>query len=139
VEKAATPSGLISVSSVTLDPDETLAELDADVRRSSARAAQMPAFEAAVAAARGTARSRAGDILVEVDANGRVTSLRLTEQALRRGAPSLERDLLSTIRSAERDVRAHTLAAVADLLGADDPLLAQLADHDLTTLPGAPR
>jgi hypothetical protein len=111
---------------VSLDPDETLAQIDADVRRSEERAAKMPAFEAAVANARGKALSPARDIVVQVDSAGRVIDLRISQPALARGAQRLTYDLLATIREAEADVRAKTLAAVGDLLGADDPVVEQL-------------
>ena len=110
-----------------LDPDEALAQVDADVRRSDARAAQMPAFEAAITGARGRAASKNRDIVVQVDSAGRVIDLRITDAALSRGAQRLSYELLTTIRAAEEDVQAKTLAAVSDLLGADDPIVAQLA------------
>lgn len=108
------------------DPDESLAQIEADVRRSEQRAAQMPAFEAAVAAVRGVGRSRGRDIRVEVDASGHVVDLRLGESALNRGAERLSRDIVATIRDAESDARAQTVHAVTALLGADDPIVAQL-------------
>ncbi|WP_295789531.1 hypothetical protein [uncultured Microbacterium sp.] len=111
-----------------LDPEDAFAQVEADVRRAESRAAQMPAFEAAVAAARGTGRSRTRDIVVQVDAAGRVVDLRLSEPALARGASRLAADLLATIRVAEADAHRATLDAVSDLLGADDPIVAQLRD-----------
>jgi DNA-binding protein YbaB len=114
------------ISSVYLDPDEALAQVEADVRRSDARAAQMPAFEAAIAQVRGKASSKNRDIIVQVDSAGRVVELRLTDHALSRGAQRLSYELMATIRDAEADVQQKTLAAVSDLLGADDPIVAQL-------------
>lgn len=113
---------------MSLDPEDAFAQVEADVRRAEIRAAQMPAFEAAVAAARGTGRSRTRDIVVQVDAAGRVVDLRLSEAALTRGASRLAADLLATIRDAEADAHRATLRAVSDLLGADDPIVAQLRD-----------
>lgn len=109
-----------------LDPDEALAQVEADVRRSDARAAQMPAFEAAIAEARGKAYSKNRDIIVHVDGAGRVVELRITDHALARGAQRLTHELLATIREAEADVQKKTLAAVGELLGDDDPIVAQL-------------
>lgn len=86
----------------------------------------MPAFEAALANARGKASSPSRDILVQVDSTGRVVDLRLTEAALARGAKRLTHELLATIRSAEEDARTSTLRAVGDLLGDDDPIVEQL-------------
>lgn len=109
-----------------LDPDDALAQVEADVRRSNARAAQMPAFEATVAQARGRASSKDRDIIVQVDAAGRVIDLRITDHALSRGGQRLGYELLATIREAEADVQRKTLSAVSDLLGSDDPIVAQL-------------
>lgn len=111
-----------------LDPDEALAQVEADVSRSDARAAQMPAFEAAVAEARGKAYSKERDIIVHVDSTGRIVELRITDHALARGAQRLTHELLATIRDAEADAQRKTLAAVSDLLGDDDPIVAQLRD-----------
>lgn len=121
---------------MSLDPEESFAQVEADVRRAEARAAQMPAFEAAVASVRGTGRSRGRDVVVHVDSGGRVVDLRLSEAALARGAQRLAAEVLATIRWAEADARESTLRAVADLLGDDDPIVAQLRAED--TLTAAP-
>lgn len=113
-----------------LDPEESFAQVEADVRRAELRAAQMPAFEAAVDGVRGTGRSRGRDIVAQVDSAGRVVDLRLSEAALARGAGRLATEILSTIRQAEADARESTLRAVSDLLGADDPIVAQLRDAE---------
>jgi len=113
-----------------LDPEESFAQVEADVRRAELRAAQMPAFEAAVDGVRGTGRSRGRDIGAQVDSAGRVVDLRLSEAALARGAQRLATEILSTIRQAEADARESTLRAVSDLLGADDPIVAQLRDAE---------
>ncbi|KQM37117.1 MULTISPECIES: YbaB/EbfC family nucleoid-associated protein [Microbacterium] len=113
-----------------LDPEESFAQVEADVRRAELRAAQMPAFEATVASVRGTGRSRGRDVIAQVDSGGRVVDLRLSEAALARGAQRLSAEILSTIRHAEADARESTLRAVSELLGADDPIVAQLRDTE---------
>jgi hypothetical protein len=113
---------------VYLDPDEALAQVEDDVRRSDERAAKMPAFEAAVAAVRGKAVSPTGDIVVVVDSAGRVLELRVTDHALKRGGSRVSHDLLTTIRAAEATAQKATLQAVSDLLGSDDPITTQLTD-----------
>jgi len=110
-----------------MNADESLAQVEADVRRAEARAAQMPAFEAAVAAVRGVGRSRGRDIVVEVDSVGRVTDLRLSEHALARGPQRLSHEIVTAIRDAEAAAQAATLRVVGELLGGDDPIVAQLA------------
>lgn len=111
-----------------LDPDDALAQVEADVRRSDARAAQMPAFESAIARARGKASSKDRDITVQVDAAGRVIDLRISDHALSRGGQRLGYEVLATIREAEADVQRQTLSAVTELLGTDDPIVAQLKE-----------
>jgi hypothetical protein len=111
---------------VSLDPDESLAAVAADARRSEQRAAQMPAFEAALAQVRGEAASPRRDIRVEVDSTGRVVGLRIAEPALSRGAQRLSQEVLTVIRAAEADARRATLESVERLLGADDPITRQL-------------
>lgn len=111
---------------MSLSPDESLAQIEADVRRSEERASRFPAFETAIAQARGRGVSAGRDIVVSVDSTGRVVDLQLSEQALARGARRLTHELLATIRAAESDVRAATLDAAETLLGADDPLVEQL-------------
>ncbi len=95
----------------------------------------MPAFEATVAGVRGTGRSRGRDVIAQVDSAGRVVDLRVSEAALARGAQRLSTEILATIRQAEADARESTLRAVADLLGADDPIVAQLRDADAPASP----
>lgn len=92
----------------------------------------MPAFEAALAGIRGSASSPGRDIRVEVDSAGRVLELRLSEQALGRGAQRLAVEVLSVIRAAESDSRQSTLAAVSALLGEDDPVVQQLRNPEAT-------
>jgi len=111
---------------VSLDPDESLAQVEADVRRSDQRAAQMPAFEALVASVRGEAFSAARDLHVQVDSTGRVVALRIADSALARGARRLSQDLLAVIRAAEGDAQRATIEAVTGLLGPDDPIIEQL-------------
>lgn len=86
----------------------------------------MPAFEAALAQARGDAVSPRRDIHVQVDSTGRVVSLTIAEAALGRGARRLSQDLVTVIRAAEADARRTTLESVERLLGADDPITQQL-------------
>jgi DNA-binding protein YbaB len=111
---------------VPLDPDDSLAQIEADVRLIQTRAQMMPTFEKAVAQVRGKAASAGRDIRVEVDSGGRVLDLRVSESALAGGAQRLSHELLAVIRAAESDATKATLDAVGALLGADDPIVAQL-------------
>ncbi|MBZ4487197.1 hypothetical protein LQ938_00060 [Microbacterium sp. cx-55] len=116
----------MSFDDVYADPDEVLARVEADARRSEERAAKMPAFEAALAQVRGEAVSPRRDIRLEVDSTGRVTALRISEPALGRGAQRLSHEILGLIRAAEADSRRATLESVEQLLGPDDPITRQL-------------
>lgn len=111
---------------VPLDPEESLAQIEVDVRLSETRAQMMPAFELAVAQVRGRAASAGRDIRVEVDSGGRVLGLVVSESALAHGARRLSRELLAVIRAAESDATKATLDAVGALLGDEDPIVEQL-------------
>ncbi len=113
-----------------VDPSESIAQVERDARLSAERAAKMPAFEAAVAAVRGSAWSPARDVYAQVDSTGRLETLRLADTALARGANRLANDILAVIVAAEKDAHAATVDAVADLLGADDPITEQLRSTD---------
>lgn len=114
-----------------LTPEESLAQIEQDVRLSNERAAKMPAFEAAVTAVRGTAWSQARDVYVQVDSAGRVQTLRLADTALARGGTRLAKDILAVIMAAEKNAQSATIDAVAELLGADDPITQQLRSPDV--------
>jgi vacuolar-type H+-ATPase subunit E/Vma4 len=108
------------------DADSTIAEVEDQIRLSEERAARMPAFESALAEIRGAATSKARDVRAEVDVNGRVVSLELTEQALQVGARRLAREILTTIGAAESQAKLQAVKNVATLLGDDDPITLQL-------------
>jgi DNA-binding protein YbaB len=108
------------------DADETIARVEDQLRVTEDRAARMPAFQAEIDAIRGAATSRARDVRVEVDANGRVTALELTEQALTGGARRLSREILATIAAAEIQAKEQAVRSVGTLLGQDDPITLQL-------------
>jgi hypothetical protein len=108
------------------DADETIAEVERQVELSNERAAKMPAFEAELDAVRGVATSRARDVRAEVDVNGRLVGLELTEQALSSGARRLSREILATIAAAEKKAKVEAVRSVAQLLGEDDPITVQL-------------
>jgi hypothetical protein len=108
------------------DADSTIAEVEDQIRLSEERAARMPAFEAALDAIRGAATSKARDVRAEVDVNGRVVSLELTEQALQVGARRLAREILATIGAAETQAKLQAVKNVGVLLGDDDPITLQL-------------
>jgi hypothetical protein len=94
------------------DAEETIAQVEADARLTQERADKMPAFQAAMAEVRGSAYSAAKDVFVEVDATGRVTGLRLGDQAV--------------IAVAQDDVQEKALRRVSRLLGDDDPIVSEL-------------
>jgi YbaB/EbfC DNA-binding family len=108
------------------DAEETIAQVEADARLTQERADKMPAFQAAMAEVRGSAYSAAKDVFVEVDATGRVTGLRLGDQAVARGARRLTQEILAVIAVAQDDVQEKALRRVSRLLGDDDPIVSEL-------------
>jgi hypothetical protein len=109
-----------------LSADETIAQVEEEVRLDDERAARMPAFTAEIDAVRGVATSRARDVKVEVDASGRITGLELTEQALAGGARRLAREILATATAAEIQAKQQAVQSVGRLLGEHDPITEQL-------------
>lgn len=88
--------------------------------------------------------SRQKHIAVEVDSNGILTLLDITDAALARGGRSLSRELMDLTAKATIQVRGRTLAITTELLGEDDPIVlltaAQLdTDRDETPEQGGVR
>ncbi|TPW76739.1 hypothetical protein [Schumannella sp. 10F1B-5-1] len=110
-----------------LSADEVIDQIHDDVQANDERAARMPAFTAAVEAARGVATSTNRDIRVEADSTGHVTAIDISESALSGGARRLSREILQTIGAAEIAAKRQAVQGVAALLGDDDPITLQLA------------
>ena len=108
------------------DADSTIAEVEDQIRLTEERAARMPAFETEIASVRGAATSKARDVRAEVDVNGRLTKLELTEQALAAGPRRLAKEILATIGAAEVQAKLQAVRSVGTLLGDDDPITVQL-------------
>jgi DNA-binding protein YbaB len=112
------------------EPDEVLARIDDDVRRVQQRAAILATLQQTVDGIRGTARSDQHDVTVEVDSSGRVTDLRIEDQAFQRGGRQLSGEILALIRAALRSAREQALAATAELVGEDDPMIGVIRAED---------
>lgn len=116
------------VSSVPIsdDPDAMIAGIEDDVRRVRDRAERMGELAAASESVRGSAASQGRDLVVEVEASGRVTKLQISNQALSRGGTRIGSDLMDLLGQAHQDAQAQVLHAAIGALGDDDPLLAML-------------
>ncbi|ACU38076.1 YbaB/EbfC family nucleoid-associated protein [Actinosynnema pretiosum subsp. pretiosum] len=66
-----------------------------------------------------TRRSPDGAVTVTVDSGGNVTALDLGEAALRKRAPELSAEIMSTMRAAQAQLAARMQEAVAPILGGD--------------------
>jgi hypothetical protein len=109
------------------EPDDVIARIADDIQRVQQRAEALPKLQAAVDAVRETARGDRRDLLVEVDASGRLTRLEIDDDAVAdRGGRAVSAEILGLIEKATRGARAKTLAATEQLLGAGDPIAAKL-------------
>lgn len=106
-------------------PDEAVSGVNDDVQRVQDRAEQLGVLAASSARVRGAAVSRGRDLVVEVDASGRVTKLQIANQALSRGGTRIGSELMDLLRLAHQDAQAQVLHAATALLG-EDPVLDML-------------
>lgn len=102
--------------------EETLERIRSDIERAEARAAALPLLQEAVGQIRERAISRQRDIAVDVDANGQLAGLDITDAALARGGRAIAADVLQLISKATLLVRERALEVTVELLGEDDPI-----------------
>jgi DNA-binding protein YbaB len=119
------------------EPDEVLARIDDDVRRVQQRAAALAELQRSVDGIRGVARSDQHDVTVEVDSSGRVTDLRIEDQAFQRGGQQLSGEILALIAAALRSAREQALAVTTELLGEDDPMIGVIRAEDESAAAGS--
>ena len=104
-------------------PEDSLARVEDDVRRAQARAAVLPRLQEEVAGVRARVLSRRRDIAVEVDSNGVLVGLEISDAAVARGGRAVSGEVMDLFARATREVRERTLAITEELLGADDPIV----------------
>lgn len=101
---------------------ETLERIRSDIERAEARAAALPLLQETVGQIRERAISRQRDIAVDVDANGQLAGLDITDAALARGGRAIAADVLQLISKATLLVRERALEVTVELLGEEDPI-----------------
>lgn len=102
--------------------EETLERIRSDIERAEARAAALPLLQETVGQIRERAISRQRDIAVDVDANGQLAGLDITDAALARGGRAIAADVLQLISKATLLVRERALEVTVELLGEEDPI-----------------
>ncbi|PTT20562.1 hypothetical protein DBR36_05635 [Microbacterium sp. HMWF026] len=109
--------------------DEAIARVEDDVRRAQQRAERYPALQASIDAVRGSAVSIRRDLSVEVDAGGVLRDLRIADAALYCCKQQAASEILELVAKATRTARAKTLEATTEIMGADDPIVATIAQQ----------
>lgn len=107
-------------------PDEAIARVNDDVRRAENRAASLSRVQGAIAELRGVAKSRAGDVRVEVDTSGALKDLEVSDTALDRGGRELAGEVLRLVAMATVDVQRRMLELTIEVMGDEDPIVRTL-------------
>lgn len=108
------------------EPDDVIARIADDIERVQRRAEALPRLQAAVDAVRATARGERRDLLVEVDAAGRLTRIEIDDAAFERGGRQVSAEVLALVDKATASARTATQQETERLLGADDPIAAKM-------------
>lgn len=108
------------------DPDAALAKVQQDVRAAQERAVRAEQVRAEIDAVRGRGRSPRGEVVVEVDASGRLHDVVLTDAAMALRADELSRHIVEAARSAQREAGGRAVAVMSEAFGDDSPLTEHL-------------
>ena len=108
------------------DADGALKKIDRDVEMAQARAKQAADAQGAMAAVRGKARSKDGDVAAEVDSNGVLTDLKLTDEALEDQPEDLARSIREVVREAQSDAGKQTMLIADNAFGEGSPVSARM-------------
>jgi DNA-binding protein YbaB len=114
------------------------AQIRAQVEAARARRDAVHALSGKVASTSATIRSSRGDVTVTADPTGRISKVRLSEDAMDLRPDDLSRLLTETIADAQRAASAAALQEAEQLLGADDGFVAQLRNDIDKRFPTAP-
>ncbi|ATE55478.1 YbaB/EbfC family nucleoid-associated protein [Actinosynnema pretiosum] len=101
---------------VTGDPDALMRGWDQQIQNSLRQADQLTRVARELSVTR---RSPDGAVTVTVDSGGNVIALDLGDAALRKRAPELSAEILSTMRAAQSQLAARMQEAVTPILGGD--------------------
>ena len=108
------------------DAHDALAKIQRDIEQAQERAKRAALAQGEIALVRGTARSPHGDVTAEVDANGLLTDLQLTDEALEEHPDDLARSIRDVVRDAQRDAGKRTMVIADDAFGEGSPVTAHL-------------
>jgi hypothetical protein len=114
------------VTQTPLDPDELIALVERQAAEAQERAVVAQRFAADVASLRSESRSPNGEVMLDVDTSGRLTSLRLADSALELSAADLSALILATAATAQKRVARAAVALSEEVFGPDDGVVGQL-------------
>jgi DNA-binding protein YbaB len=119
------------VRSVTAsyDADSASKKIDRDVEMAQERAKQAAEAQVAMAKVRGKARTKNGEVAAEVDSNGVLTDLKLTDEALEDHPDDLARSIRDMVREAQRDAGKQTMLIADNAFGEGSPVSARMRDE----------
>lgn len=106
--------------------EQARVQLREQIAESHQRRAALRETAASVRGATGSARSRDGSISVTASADGSITDITLTDDALEDDATNLANELKVTVTAAQRAALEQAAAVSGAGLGDDHPLVADL-------------
>lgn len=127
---------------------QILATVEAQTREAEERPARVDAWRDDVLATRGRGTAAAGRVVAEVDLQGVLTGLAVSDRVSQRGGRESSRAILAAVTAAHEDVRSRVAQSSAAMWGADSATTGALnaevvADNPLLhdpsdTPPGTP-
>lgn len=100
---------------------EILAKVEAQTRAAEARPAQVGAWRDGVLATRGRGTAAAGRVVAEVDLQGVLTGLAVSDVVAQRGGREAARSILAAVTAAHEDVRSKVDVSGAQMWGSGSP------------------
>lgn len=98
---------------------QILAKVEAQTREAEQRPARVGAWRDEVLATRGRGTAAAGRVVAEVDLQGVLTGLAVSDIVAQRGGREAARAILAAVTAAHEDVRGRVAESSAQMWGAD--------------------
>jgi DNA-binding protein YbaB len=111
------------------DPDAAIARVQRDIAQAQERAERAVEVKASIDRVRGKARSRRGEVEVEVDVSGQLTDLRLADDAMELRPADLATLIRETIRTAVQVAARSAIALTDDAYGEGSAISQHLHDE----------
>lgn len=111
------------------DAEATAARIERQIADAQETARRAELMKVEYEAIRGHAASPRGEVEVTVETSGRLTALRLADDALRLEPEALSALILSTAALAQQEAAAQSLTLVSDTFGEDSAVTAHLRDE----------